>query len=392
MKTIPLNEQDILDIMQGATMLASGGGGSFRDGVDLLNVYKRKYPDAEISVHLVSPNEIEETSNGAVVAVMGAPTGSLAQPDLSGCVTSAFDELCEIAKRDNRKIDYMFPIEMGGFNTFVPMLISLVTGRAILDADACGRAVPGLGTVLAAKNGCDTAPVAMADVNDNRVSLIPTDKKDVAIIEKMTLPVVQLFEQNAGIAGWILSRQEITDLIPNGTITKSLHIGRMISELKAQKGNRQYIGDVFENLNKIEKITAKALHHSPQKIENYFSRQIDGWDVGEFFIGGSKLNPRLHVMFTNESLLVKQQEADQSWKTIITAPDIISFYDARTGNPLTNVDLEIASINNMLDELEIVLGLIKVDDKWNINSDAVNSAWNPYFERLGYAGPCIPYQ
>ena len=387
-----LNEVDILNIMQGAAILASGGGGSVQSGMDLLNAFKQKYPNIAISLNLISANDMEVESNAAVVAVMGAPSGALEQPDLSGAVTGAFDELTKIAMRDNRQIDYMFPIEMGGFNTFAPMLISFITGRSLLDADACGRAVPGLETILAAINGADTAPVAMADIDDNRVNLIPADKKDSILVQQMALPVVDLFEQNAGIAGWMLMRQEVIDLIPNGTITLALQIGTLIADLQSQKpADQDYIDELFGALDTAGIVTAKALHSSPQKIENYSSGQVGGWDIGEFYIGGSGSDPRLHVKFSNENLLVEQQEADQSWTTIVTAPDIITIYDAKTGDALTNEDLERANIDGTLADLEVMLGVIKVDAKWQLNPSVVSSVWAPYLERLGYTGPLIPY-
>ncbi|MED9781329.1 MAG: DUF917 family protein, partial [Peptococcaceae bacterium] len=57
---------------------------------------------------------------------------------------------------------YTMPVEMGAFNTFAPMLISLMTGLPTLDADAAGRAVPGLDTLLSHINGGATSPLAMA--------------------------------------------------------------------------------------------------------------------------------------------------------------------------------------------------------------------------------------
>jgi DUF917 family protein len=387
-----LNETDILNIMQGAAILASGGGGSVQSGIDLLDAFKQKHPDIAISVKLIPVSDMEVESNGAVVAVMGAPSGALEQPDLSSAVTGAFDELTKIAIRDNRQIDYMLPIEMGGFNTFAPMLISFITGKYLLDADACGRAVPGLETILAAINGADTAPVAMADIDDNRVNLIPADKKDSILVQQMALPVVDLFKQNAGIAGWMLMRQEIIDFIPNGTITTALQIGTLIAELKSQKpANQDYIDELFNAIDTAGIVTAKALHSIPQKIESYSSGQVGGWDIGEFYIGGDGTDPRLHIKFSNENLLVYQQNDDQSWKTIVTAPDIITIYDAKTGEALTNEDLERASIDNTLADLEVMLGVIKVDAKWQINPSVVSSVWAPYLERLGYTDPLIPY-
>ena len=40
-----LNEQDIINVMNGAALLAAGGGGCFDDGMILLESFKKNHPD-----------------------------------------------------------------------------------------------------------------------------------------------------------------------------------------------------------------------------------------------------------------------------------------------------------------------------------------------------------
>ena len=54
-----LTEQQMIDIIWGATLMGGGGGGSISSGMDLLNAYKRDHPDAKIEVDLITVDEMK---------------------------------------------------------------------------------------------------------------------------------------------------------------------------------------------------------------------------------------------------------------------------------------------------------------------------------------------
>ena len=67
-----LTEQQMIDIIWGATLMGGGGGGSISSGMDLLNAYKRDHPDAKIEVDLITVDEMKG-GYAAATAGMGAP-------------------------------------------------------------------------------------------------------------------------------------------------------------------------------------------------------------------------------------------------------------------------------------------------------------------------------
>lgn len=382
------DETGIRNILRGASMLASGGGGSYDDGIALLEIFKKNHPGKAISIDVRDVASMSDTEHAVVVAVMGAPSGSAEEQDLTTCVTSAYDEILKLAARDGRSIDYIMPIEMGGFNTFVPMLIALTEGIPLLDADPCGRAVPGLETVLASVNGCATAPIAMADNNNNRANIIINDPYDAELAEHMALPFVKLFEQNAGIAGWIMSKRDITGNIPQGTISTAFEIGHYI----AGQGENKYVS-MLDALTASGIIEGRLLTPTPQKIYEYNSDVSGGWDIGAFKVGKLGAGQRIfYVYFSNENLVVSQFFEDgRPEATVMTAPDIIVIYNAKTGAPVTNEELDIMSKNGTLDELEVFLGVIKVSEKWDDHPDRSAQVWKAYFSHLNYQGDIVPY-
>ena len=376
---------DITNTMRGATLLASGGGGSLNDGMIMLTSFSTAHPDVPIEISVCRPEEMDDRENAVVVAVMGAPSGG-ANQDITPCVLSAYDEVKKLAASQGANIKYTLPIEMGGFNTFVPMLISLSNHTPIIDADASGRAVPTLDTLLSHVNGCRTSPVALANVKDDRVTIQTKDAHDAARVQSLAVPVVAIFEQNAGIAGWMLNRAEIQSAIPNGTLTMASRIGEFLVNSLGSAD------DAFTLINKHGICKAVSLAREAS-IYNFQTGFKDGWDVGDYYVGydPAERTGMYHVKFSNESLLLYQVQPNGQEKIVMTAPDIITFYDCRSHIPLTNEDLQVFKEEGRLDSLKITLGVIQVHDKWWLNPQKTSAVWKKYFSLLGYDGDVVRY-
>lgn len=376
-----LNETDIRNIMKGASLLGSGGGGSMSDGLIMLEAFKKHHIGLKIEVELVDPDEMsDDYAVGA--AVMGAPSEGTNQ-DITDCIVNAYDEICCIADRGNCMPGYVMALELGGVNTFAPMLISLMQSVPIIDADCAGRAVPGLDTVLAALLGCPTAPIAMADVYDNRIDLLPVNAYDAEMIEKLALPIVSSFKQNAGIAGWLCNKEMVKTTMVQHSISKALKIGELISSIKSKD---QAIR-LFDELRRLGLANARTLT-KPSKIEDFKVTQQGGWDIGEFIVGSA--DARYHLIFSNESLLLYQMSFTGNEKLVMSAPDIIALINASTGEAVTNDDLQTMQLKGELETLEVVLGIIQANELWHQNED-VNQCWRKYFAGCGYHGMSVSY-
>lgn len=380
------DEISILNVMRGATLLASGGGGSLKDGLIMLAAYKKAHPDNEIKVAVCTADEMSADGNAVVVAVMGAPSGG-ANQDITPCVLNAYDEITNIATAQGANIKYTLPIEMGGFNTFVPMLISMTNETPIIDADACGRAVPSLDTALSHINGCKTSPVALADIKNDRAVITTDDPYDAALVQKMASPIVEIFEQNAGIAGWMLQRPEIKNCIPNGTLTTAYNIGSVLEEVSAAKD-----ADIFYLIKAAGFCEAETLMDNAN-IYDFQTGLKNGWDVGGYYVGYdiSDRTGMYHILFSNESLLIYRVFAGGEERLIMTAPDIIALYDSTSYQPLTNEDLQLYQEAGRLGDLKVTLGVIKVDEKWWLYPEKANASWKKYFAPLGYDGDIVRY-
>lgn len=115
----------------------------------------------------------------------------------------------------------------------------------------------------------------------------------------------------------------------------------------------------------------------------------DGFDVGSYVIGEEE--GCYKILFQNENLLLYQLAAGGEERLLMTAPDIITLYNAQNGDPITNEDLFLHREAGDLDTLQVALGVIRVDQKWWRQPENTEAAWRPYFDVLGYGDEVVRF-
>lgn len=362
-----MNEKQMIDVIWGATLLGGGGGGSMKNGIDLLAKYKFDHPKDPLEITVFDYKEMDKDSYAAVTAGMGAPT-AIKDVDFSAYATNAFTTLQETALKMEppKMLKYSLAVELGGFNTFVPMMISLVNKIPFIDGDGAGRAVPALNTLLLHVNGCNTSPLAMADGQNNKLTIELENPRDAELAEEIGRHICMSFGMLSGLSGWMVNQEDLKDRIVNGSVTLSEKVGNVM-RLCAENNK-----EVFTYLNKDSVVDCKLIGKG--KVVKSETVMENGFDYGKVVVSGDE---ELVIFFQNENLLVTK-----NGESIMTVPDIICTYDVSTGQPLTNADIT--------EGMEIAVGAIKVDEKWWKNPNMFE-VWKPFLERVGYEGDNIPY-
>ncbi|MDR0636820.1 MAG: DUF917 domain-containing protein, partial [Treponema sp.] len=138
MKTF--NYEQILDCIWGAALMAGGGGGSLQGGLNLLDTYIKSHrlDPKDVSITVLDPQEMDTQDYAGVTAGIGAPTAILG--DFSPYAYNAFTLLQTLGKQaaQPQDVKYSLAVELGGFNTFVPMLIAMAKQIPLVDADGSG--------------------------------------------------------------------------------------------------------------------------------------------------------------------------------------------------------------------------------------------------------------
>ena len=132
-----LRTADLDDLARGAALLGTGGGGD--PFVGKMLVTQALGEAGEITI--LDPEELDDDAWVIPVAQMGAPTVVVekmprgTEPELA---------LITLEKHTGRTADATMPMECGGINSMIPLLVAARRGLPVVDADGMGRAFPQL--------------------------------------------------------------------------------------------------------------------------------------------------------------------------------------------------------------------------------------------------------
>lgn len=367
-----MNGYQIKDMIWGATLLGGGGGGACKSGLNALDQYMKEEGIAslnDVTVQVMDVADMNPDVCAACTAAMGAPT-KFKEVLISPYINGSFNHLRTMAKRMNlNPIDYSISVEIGGFNTLVPLLVAMKNGIPFIDADGAGRAVPALDTLLLHVSGLPTSPLAMSDDKGNKVGIELEDPMDAPMGEAIGRNICVAFDQMGGLSGWMVKKEEIEKFLPVGSVTKCRNIGKTIREGK--------VVGVFDRLKAVCGLECRQL--ASGKILEAHSQQVSGFDKGNVVIEDEN-GDKWETHFLNENLIVTK-----NGEVAMTTPDIICYVDWTTGMPLSNADIVDKSGKILVDR--VVLGAVKVDEKWwAAGEEKVQKIWDHYFDLLGFPG------
>ncbi len=370
-----MNGSEIRDMIYGATILGGGGGGACSSGEMALDQFKEDHgikDDADVAVQVIGVDEMDANGYAACTAAMGAPT-KFKEVRIAPYINGSFEHLCKMAEEKRKEIMYSISVEIGGFNTLVPLLVAMEKGIPFIDADGTGRAVPALDTLLLHINGLKTSPLAMSDNKGNRVSIELENARDAHMGEAIGRNLCVAFDQMGGLSGWMVKQNEIKNCLPIGSVSVCKQVGAI---LRAWSGSTE---GIFEALRSQANLTCKELARGT--VISVGNEQASGFDKG--FVQIQAGTDIWKTNFLNENLIVEKNGVIQ-----MTAPDITCYINADTGAPLSNADI-VSKTGEILVK-NVILGAVKVNEKWwNSGEDFVNKIWKYYFALLDHPNASI---
>lgn len=231
---------EIDSIMVGATFLGAGGGGPLDTGRELL---KSKHPVRIPSISI--PWTRSPKGTGCNVWRDGRLFGVSTKIKENGTFgpdgVACFDAFKKAMLLHGKEIKYLYSGEMGGMNTMVPMLVSIIAKQqggssiGLLDFDANGRAVPELNTSLNAARGFAPNPVglgALPTVGGKSctecIIECETDTESETICRKLC----EIYNSQIGFSTWAMSVNELKDNSVLGCVSTAERIGENIKMIQ----------------------------------------------------------------------------------------------------------------------------------------------------------------
>ncbi len=310
-----LTLQDLEDLARGAAFLGTGGGGDPYIGRLIVQEAMR----AGGRVNLIPLAEVPDDALIIPTAMMGAPTVLVEKIPAGSEIVGSLRTLEAYL---GRKAYATMPIECGGINSMMPLLVAARLGIPVVDADGMGRAFPELQMETFHVYGVSGTPMVVTnDHGDSTIINAHSNK----MMEHLARGVTVRMGGAAYIAEYSMDGATAKRVSIGGTTTLGIEIGRCLREA------RERHEDPFATLIAMLKTTpyryARVIFEG--KVADVMRQTTEG-----FVRGFAKLEAadgsRLEIIFQNEHLIARSNGVV---KAIV--PDLICVLEAETAEPIT---------------------------------------------------------
>jgi DUF917 family protein len=320
-----LSECEVKDLIQGATILGTGGGGDPKKGLKLLEedfLMKR-------NIAIIDPLEIHDDA----VVVCSYQTGSIApiseeRRKAMQNLPKLEKSLCEmateaLAKYIQREISAIVPVEIGGQNTAEAIHVATKMGIPTVDGDLVGRAVPDDEQTSYYILGLPMPPIAVSD-HFGDIAIITKVMSDVQA-EMIVRAISVSTGGGVGTSDHPFAGKIVKNSIVPRTLTLCMNIGKTVRE--SQENNE----DPLPRL--VEATRGDLLFQGIVDAFDWNDR--DGFMYGNSTIRGTgKFDGALRIWFKNENNIAWLND-----EPVAMSPDLICVVDRETGQGITNTEM-----------------------------------------------------
>ncbi|MEO3869796.1 DUF917 domain-containing protein [Nonomuraea sp. B12E4] len=305
------------DLAEGAAVLGTGGGGDPYVGRLLVEQQLR----AGRSIRIVQVDELPDDALVLPCALMGAPTVFWEKlPGPRGIVSA----MRALEAHLGRRAAATMPIECGGFNSMIPLLLGAETGLPVVDADGMGRAFPELQMETFAVLGVPGSPMSIAsDHGDTGI----IDAVDNRRMEWLARAMTVQMGGSAYICDYPMDAATVRRTAVPNTLTLATRIGATL------RVAREEHRDPFEALT--EMLTGTIYSHGVVlfrgKVADIDRRTVDGFARGGVRLTAmDDVEDTMEIVFQNEHLVARR-----NGEPVAIVPDLICTLNSETGAPVT---------------------------------------------------------
>jgi DUF917 family protein len=315
-----LSAADLPDLARGATLLGTGGGGDPYIGSKLV---ERVLGDREITI--LDPDELDDDLFVIPTAQMGAPTVMVEKIPAGTEPTLA---LRTLENHLGRKADATMPIECGGINSMIPLVVAAETGLPVIDADGMGRAFPELSMETFAVYGVNGSPLALAGERGEQV-IIDTGS-DNRQMEWLARGITIRLGGVGHIAEYSMTGADVKRTAVPRTISMALDLGRAIRV--ARDHHRPVVPAIADALATTLYPHVRELFTG--KVTDVERRTTEGFAKGKATITAFQGDETCEISFQNENLIARR-----GGEVVAIVPDLICVVEAEAGEPITTEGL-----------------------------------------------------
>mmetsp|Transcript_3460 Transcript_3460/g.12476 ORF Transcript_3460/g.12476 Transcript_3460/m.12476 type:complete len:378 (-) Transcript_3460:40-1173(-) len=319
-----LSRQELVDILHGAAILGTGGGGELEEGLALID------------------EALALGKEFVLVQLDEAPEdGLLCTPYMLGAISEApaeerrqYERLPRLGEQPillayRRFQEYLrrpfygtVCCELGGSNTAVAFYAAAMSGHVIVDADPAGRAVPEVTHSSYYLHGLPVSPIVMA--NEFGEVFVAEHVLDDLRAEGVVRALSVASGNDIAAIDHALPVSRVKPAVIPGTITTALKLGQV---WRAARDQGQDVAEVVAT-------TGSGVVAFRGTVGPSTWRTEGGFTLGTINIVGSTaafLGDEYKIQVKNENLVGWKNGEVQA-----TIPDLICVLDTDTGMPVTN--------------------------------------------------------
>lgn len=306
--------EDIDDLVAGAMVLGSGGGGDwYAPRQMLLHALETFGP-----VPLVDAADLDP--DAPVLPVLSAGTPSALVEMFHGERESALLRAL-VEQALPRPCVAVLPVQPGPVNALIPLVVAAQLGLPCIDADLMLRCFPAIEMTVFTLAGIPPAPLFAVDARGSSVVLDAASDADaastVSALLRSCMPHMGLV---ALISTYRVTAGDCARLTAGSGLTRCMRIGRV---LRGSHGSPDGLAE-FGAARLFTGVVAELLH-----------RTTGGFPRGVLSIEASGDPTRvMRIDFQNENLV-----ATEDGVVAVTVPDLINLIDADTGTVMQTVDV-----------------------------------------------------
>jgi DUF917 family protein len=308
-----LSHDDIERIAIGAGILGTGGGGNPYRGM----TRARLQLDQGHRLQIVRLDELPDDALVVPIGGMGAPTIGLEKIGRGDEGKVAIEELQSYL---GVKVAATVPVEVGGGNSFTPMIAATQLGLPTVDADGMGRAFPELDMVSYYFDGVAPSPVVLVDCQHRKV--IIRDVSESKMLERMARATCVQLGGSAMVADCPITVRRLRETCIPNTLTLAHRIGDAV--FAARHRGDDPVGAICRVTDGRVLFSGKVVD-----VDRRFER---GYNFGRLTIAG--LGPweggSARIDLQNEFLICRVED-----EVLAIVPDLITLVDTERGNPIT---------------------------------------------------------
>jgi DUF917 family protein len=308
-----LTAEDIEKISIGAGILGTGGGGNPYRGMT------RTKGQLELgrTIEIVGMDDLPDDALVVPMGGMGAPTIGL---EKIGRGDEGMTAVRELERFMGVEVAATVPFEVGGGNSFSPMIAAAMLELPTVDADGMGRAFPEISMMSFYFDGVAPSPVAMVESQHEKIILqnIP----DTRSLERIMRAICVQLGGSATIAMTPIPVARLRETAIPNTLDLAYRIGDTVRE--AQAAGAPAVDAVCRVTGGRVLFAGKVTD-----VARWFDR---GYNFGTLTLDGldDYRGSQARIELQNEFLICR---IDGEMAAIV--PDLITLVDSERGEPIT---------------------------------------------------------